>query len=145
MALTWRECFSTPPPPPPENLDALRLIVRHYGGTYSHSKTISTCTEHSRVMLKFDCENSWGGIVLGGISQVSPPPPPPHEPLRTEVLVELVAQNLRSEAETDATIASSSNYYVIVTLSIIETDCEHNRGKVGELGTSIHVSGTKEP
>ena len=29
--------------------------------TYSHSKVISTCTEHSRVMLNFGCKNSWGG------------------------------------------------------------------------------------
>ena len=41
-------------------IEALRLILRHSGGTYSHSKVSSTCTEHSRVMLKFGC-GRWGG------------------------------------------------------------------------------------
>ena len=30
LALTWRACFST------SLLDALRLILRHSGGTYGH-------------------------------------------------------------------------------------------------------------
>ena len=72
-----------PPPPPPENIDALRLILRHSGGTYSHSKVISTCTEYSRVMLKFGCENSWGGGGGGGNSFGGDIPglPPLYEPL----------------------------------------------------------------
>ena len=45
---------------PPQN-EALRLILRHSGGIYSHSKVSNTCTERSGVMLKFGCENSWGG------------------------------------------------------------------------------------
>ena len=44
-----------------KTVEALRLILRHSGGTYSHSKVSSICTEHTGVMLKFGCENSWGG------------------------------------------------------------------------------------
>ena len=102
LALMGRACFSTISTPPlgrsggmplQKNLkiDALRLILRHSGGTYSHSKVISTCTEYSRVMLKFSCENSWEGKIAlggGGISQVSPPLPPLplYEPLMPVML-----------------------------------------------------------
>ena len=89
LALTWRACFSTPPlggsggmPPKKmfEKIEALRLILRHSGGTFSHKES-SICTEHSGVMLKFGYENSWGEDIPG----LPPPPPPPYEPLTVQL------------------------------------------------------------
>ena len=72
-----------PPPPPRKFLTNRCSEIDSEAFWRYHSKVISTCTEYSRVMLKFGCENFFGGGGGGGGGGYPTPSPPPplHEPL----------------------------------------------------------------